>query len=339
MEATAGRTVRVGIYGAGGHCVNQHLPNLKSFDGVEIVAVSDIDEDRARSVAADFAIPAYYADGLQMVESETLDAIWSLVPARARPRVEIAAAERGIHLFCDKPQALEMKAAMDIDQALQESGALGTVCFRERYRPLWQEAKRLLEDKQIVHIRFQSVAPLPATPPQAEMSDWDQNVENHATFLGWGTHAIDYCRFVSGLDIVRAQAFFCAPDRYHVPLSTAYTFAMSNGATMAMTFLQTSAAQPPNEPYFLFYYEGGYVALHEGYRGIEMNGEVVYDAEEFQPWRELDRAFVNAIRTGDGSSLLNDFHDGLNTLAPLLAGWESARRGGESIDVARYGQR
>ena len=81
------------------------------------------------------------------------------------------------------------------------------------------------------------------------------------------------------------------------------------------------------------------MALHQGYSGIEMNGEVVYEAEEFQPWRELDRIFVNAIRTGDGSALLNDFHDGLNTLAPLLAGWESAQQGGVPIDVATYGER
>ena len=335
MTAT-GRKVRIGMYGAGGHCVNQHLPNLTSFEDVEIVAVSDINEDRARRAAADFGIPRHYTDGMEMIECESLDAIWSLVPASARPRVEIAAADRGIHLFCDKPQTLEMKAALDIDEALGRSGALGTVCFRERYRPLWQQAKRLLEDKEIVHIRFQSVQSLPPVEPDIEIPGWDRIVENHAAFLGWGPHAIDYCRFLSGLDIVIAQAFFCDPDRYHVPLSTAFNFAMSNGATMTMTFLQVSAATPPHEPYFLFFYEGGYVAVHQGYGGVEMNGEQVYVAEEFQPWRELDRVFVHAIRTGDGTGLLNDFHDGLKTLAPLLAGWESARSGGAPIDVAAY---
>ncbi len=333
------RKVRIGMYGAGGHCVNQHLPNLTSFDEVEVIAISDIDEDRARKAAADFGVPNYYADGLKMIESETLDAMWSLVASGARPRVEIAAAERGIHLFCDKPQTLEMGAALDIDEALQRSGTMGTVCFRERYRPLWQEAKRLLEDKEVVHIRFQSVDRLPSQQPEIDTPGWDRIIENHTAFLGWGPHAIDTCRFVSDLDIVTAQAFFCEPARYHVPLSTAYNFLMSNGATMTMTFLQTTGTSPSNEPYFLFYYEGGYVALHQGYGGIEMNGEQVYEAEEFEPWRELDRTFVNAIQTCDSSGLLNDFHDGLKTLAPLLAGWESARNGGTPIDVASYMKR
>ena len=43
---------------------------------------------------------------------------------------------------------------------------------------------------------------------------------------------------------------------------------------------------------------------------------------------KLDRTFVNSIRTGNSAFLLNDFHDGLKTLAPMLASWESACNGG-----------
>ncbi|AWT59221.1 MAG: scyllo-inositol 2-dehydrogenase (NAD(+)) [Candidatus Moanabacter tarae] len=328
--------LQIGIYGAGGHCVNQHLPNLNSFGDVEIVAICDINKKQAQKVATDFGIPSYYTDGLKMLKSESIDALWSLVAAGERPDVEITAAKKGVHLFCDKPQTLDMKDAIEIDEALQQSGALGTVCFRERYRPLWQEAKRLLKDKNIVHIRFQSFAGLPSKQPNIDTPGWDRIIENHADFLGWGPHAIDYCRFVSGLEIVTAQAFFCSPARYHVPLSASYNFALSNDATMTMTFVQTSEKSPQNEPYFLFYYEGGYLAVHQGYSGIEMNGDQVFQATEFQPWRELDRIFVNAIQTGDTSYLLNDFHDGLKTLAPLLAGWESARNGGSVVDVPSY---
>ena len=51
------------------------------------------------------------------------------------------------------------------------SGAISTVCFRERYRPLFQEARRLLEDKAVTHIRFQNTAGLPLL--EAEVSDPD----------------------------------------------------------------------------------------------------------------------------------------------------------------------
>ncbi len=328
--------VRVGMFGAGAHAVTQHLPNLKSIPGAEVVAVCDIDGGKARSAASEFAVPAAYADGLEMVERESLDALWSVVPAAVRPAVEIAAAGNGAHLFCEKPQALDMKTALEIDDALKRNGLLGTVCFRERYRPIFQEAKRRLAGKEIVHVRFQSVDPLPPPDPDAATPGWETVIEGHDNFLGWGPHAIDYVRFVSGLDVEAAQAFFCERGPYRVPLSAPCSFRLSNGATMSMTFLHTSPESPANEAWFLFYYEGGYLAIHRGYSHIEMNGETVYVSEEFQPWRELDRTFIEAIRSGSGSGLRSDFSDGLKTLAPLLAARESSRRGGVPVDVDSF---
>ena len=54
------------------------------------------------------------------------------------------------------------------------------------------------------------------------------------------------------------------------------------------------------------------------------------------PWFEQDRVFIEAVRTGNRALLLNDYADGLYSLAPVLAGWESARRGGELIAVAEF---
>ena len=62
----------------------------------------------------------------------------------------------------------------------------------------------------------------------------------------------------------------------------------------------------------------------------------MYRAEEFDPWFEQDRIFIEAVRSGDGSGILNDYNDGLKSLAPVLAAWESSRRGGECIDVPAF---
>ena len=67
-----------------------------------------------------------------------------------------------------------------------------------------------------------------------------------------------------------------------------------------------------------------------------MNGETVFKGEDYNPWFELDRRFCEAVRSGDASNMLNDYHDGLYSLAPVLAGWESQRRGGVPIDVEEF---
>ena len=150
------RTVKVGIYGAGNHARNNHLLNLTRLEDVEVVAVCDIVVENPRQAAADFGISSIYTDGHEMIKNESLDTLWSTVVAAAREAgVEVAAAEKGIHIFIEKPQAMDMGIAYRIDDAIRRSGVFSTVCFRERYRPIFQEAKRLLQDKKIVHIRFQ----------------------------------------------------------------------------------------------------------------------------------------------------------------------------------------
>ena len=72
------------------------------------------------------------------------------------------------------------------------------------------------------------------------------------------------------------------------------------------------------------------------YDRIEQNGETVYQAQEFDPWFEQARLFIEAVRSGDGSAILNDYHDGLYSLAPVLAGGESSKRHGECIDVPAF---
>jgi predicted dehydrogenase len=328
------KPIRVGIYGAGNFANKQHLPNLARIDDVEIVCVCDINEKAARDTASRFDIPRVYTNAHEMLNTEEMDAMWSIVPAFARTDVEATAASKGIHLFSEKPQALEMSVARNIDEAVRDAGVLSTVCFRERYRPIFQEAKRLLEDKEIVHIRFQSIRPLPE--PRDDAS-WHSDFEKGASaFFDWGPHAVDYTRFITGLNVETAQAYLKHnPDRHRAPTSASFNFLMSNGATMSMTFVSASPTQPPDEPYFIVYYEGGYLGIHR-YDHIDMNGETVFQAEEFNPWFELDRIFCEAVRSGDGKALLNDYHDGLYSLAPILAGWESARRGGEPIDIETF---
>ena len=328
------KTIRVGVFGAGNFANKQHIPNLTNIDGVDVVAVCDVNEEAARKTAERFDIPAVYTDGHEMLDKESMDAMWSIVPAFARTDVEASAASKGIHLFSEKPQAIEMAVARRIDDAIREAGVLSSVCFRERYRPIFQEAKRLLEGKEIAHIRFQSFRDLPQT---RDSGSWHSDFEKGASaFFDWGPHAVDYSRFVSGVDITTAQGYLKHDtERHRAPTSTSFNYLMSNGATMTLTVICATPTIPPEEPFFLFFYEGGYLAIH-GYDYIEVNGEKVFEGQDYNPWFELDRLFCEAVRSGDGSQLLNDYHDGLYSLGPVLAAWESSRQGGQPIDVEEY---
>lgn len=330
--------VRAAIYGTGSWANQTHIPNLKKL-GVDVVAACDVDAAALRRTAERFEIPAVYADGREMVEKERFDVLYSIVPAFARTDVEVRAVERGIHLFSEKPQALRMAVALEIDRTVRKVDVLSTVCFRERYRPLFREARRILSEKRIVHVVFRSVGGLPPCKEGMEEASWWRQMEKSGgPALDWGVHAVDYIRFTTGLEVDKVQAFnFEKPEVFSDPLSSSFHFLLDNGATMTMTFVRADPSGTP-QPWFTFFFEGGRLEIHN-YDRIDLNGETIYRGREFDPWFEQSRIFVEAVRSGDREGILNDYHDGLYSLAPILAGWDSARQGGRCIEVnAYYGQ-
>lgn len=335
-ESDAGSGVRVGILGSGGWARRTHIPHLQSL-GADIVALCDLNADAAGAASDEFGIPSTYTDGLQMLADESLDVLYSCVPAFARTGIEAAAARSGVHLFSEKPQSTSMAVPRAIADAVDEGGVLSTVCFRERYRPLFQQARRRLQDKRVVHARFQSFGGLPAPfdRGEARTAGWNAwMAKGGSRAFDWGVHAVDYLRFMSGLDVATSQAFYNDPGDRSAPLSSSFNLAFTNGATATLSFVSAGPI-PPGEPWFTLFYEGGYLSVF-GYERIEENGEVVYEAEEFDPWHEQDRVFIDAVRRRDGSAILNDYRDGLQSLAPVLAAWSSANRGGAPVDVATF---
>ena len=328
-------SVRVAVYGTGRFAQATHLPNLSRIDGVEIVALCDINENALREASAQFGVSRTYADAHEMLVAEKPDALWSIVPAFARTDVEIAAAEKGIQLFSEKPQAMDMALAKRIDAAVQKGGVISTVGFRERYRPIFQEARRLLRDKRVAHVRFQQVSQNNKVD-RFGGDDWTNQVEKGGVrFFDWGVHATDYTRFMTGQDVLRAQAFLFHPDEYHTPLSSSFHYQLSAGATATLTFIECDPAGPGEEPYFKIHFDGGRLSVF-GYERIELNDEVVYEADPFDPWLVQDQAFVEAVRSKDPGLLQSDYHDGLRSLAPILACWDSARRDGTCVDVEAF---
>ncbi|MEW6753184.1 MAG: Gfo/Idh/MocA family oxidoreductase, partial [Candidatus Latescibacterota bacterium] len=333
------RVLRVGVYGTGTWACRTHIPNLQRLQGVAVAALSDADPERLQAAAAQFGVQRTYADAHEMLDREELDILFSVVPAFARTDVEAEAAGRGVHLFSEKPQALTMAVARRIDEAVRRAGVLSTVCFRERYRPLFQQARRLLAGRKVVHVRFQMAGGLPlrqSDVPAGQEDQWHYRMDQAGgPAFDWGVHAVDYVRFMTGLDVEQAQAFYHHPAEFNRPLSCSFSFQLGGGATMTMTFVSAAPLPSPAEPPFTVFCEGGHLALWM-YDRIAVDGQVVYRADEFDPWFEQDRVFVEAVRSGDPSGILNDYHDGLFSLAPVLAGWESARGGGTLIHVPTY---
>jgi predicted dehydrogenase len=330
--------VRVAIYGCGRWANHTHIPNLQKIEGAEVVALCDIDPQALRSTAQRFNVAQTYRDGHEMLDGEGIDALFSVVRARARTDVEARAAEKGIHLFSEKPQAETMALARRIDGAIRRGGVISTVGVRERYRPLFQHARQHLAGREITHVQFQSLyrghVPL---GPGPETSTQARSLPDEMA-MSWGVHAVDCIRFVTGLEVTKAQGFQFQPDRYLLPIAQSCHLRLSNGAAATLTFVDVCADQPLALPAFHVYYVGGclFIRRHDQFAwSMAVDGQEPC-RDDFDPWFEQDRLFIQAIRSGDRHVLLNDYHDGLYSLAPVLAARGSARQGGACVDVEAF---
>jgi predicted dehydrogenase len=67
------KRIRVALIGAGMMATRHHYPSLASFPDVDLVAISDLVEDKAHHAAATFGIPAnaVFTDAAAMIATRS----------------------------------------------------------------------------------------------------------------------------------------------------------------------------------------------------------------------------------------------------------------------------
>lgn len=116
------KPVRIGFIGIGYIAIHAHLPGLAPLveDGqVEFTAFCDVDGKALAEHAATFGARATYTDHREMLDKEELDALYvCLPPTRHTDQIAIAA-DKGIAVFVEKPQTLDLAQARAFVAAVQ----------------------------------------------------------------------------------------------------------------------------------------------------------------------------------------------------------------------------
>ena len=146
------KKLKIAVIGAGGIAVGSHLPGYARMDNVEIVAVCDILKDRAEQVAEKFSIPAVYTDYKDVLNILNLDAIDICTPNYLHSKIACEALEKGINVFCEKPDAVSVAEAEKMKAAAEKSGKVLMVMRNNRYRATAAFLKKYIEDGKMGNI-------------------------------------------------------------------------------------------------------------------------------------------------------------------------------------------
>jgi myo-inositol 2-dehydrogenase / D-chiro-inositol 1-dehydrogenase len=138
----APRPLRVGLVG-GGFIAGRHAGSLAAIQGVQVAAVADPLPARAEALAARAGARAY-SDHRWMLDAEALDAVYVCVPPFAHGPPELAALERGLPLFVEKPIAIDTATAETVAAEVARRGVVTATGYHWRYLDTVERAAELL---------------------------------------------------------------------------------------------------------------------------------------------------------------------------------------------------
>ncbi|WP_198664455.1 DUF6807 family protein [Jiangella endophytica] len=128
------RPLRVAVVGAGAIARSSHLPSLARLaPRVEVVALVDVDLDRAKTLAADAGVPACYSDVDEMLAREQPDLVTLATPPVAHRAAAVAALRAGAWVWCEKPPALSLADYDAISAHEREGGPYAAYVFQHRF--------------------------------------------------------------------------------------------------------------------------------------------------------------------------------------------------------------
>jgi predicted dehydrogenase len=142
------RRVRVGFIGCGGHSYRNIFPTFQ-YAPVDLVAVCDLNRERAEQVGRQFGAPAVYTDYHEMLSREALDAVFIVTGYDAQgrplyPPIATDALRAGVHAWIEKPPAASAAEIRALQQTSAETGRFVMVGFKKMFFPANVKAKSLI---------------------------------------------------------------------------------------------------------------------------------------------------------------------------------------------------
>lgn len=325
--------MRIGVIGAG-WIAEEHVAIIGRLDGVELAAVCDVDEARARGLAG--GAPAY-TDWHELIERESPDAVFVCTPPLLHREMTVEALEQGIHVYLEKPIARGLYDARAIVDAAARSDAVCAVGYQWRGVEVLDDVREALDGQELGLLIGIGTGPTKSRPWFLKRSEGGGNLLERAS------HGIDLARAVGG-EVVAVQAFASAVplaqsagERGDIEDAATITLRFERGAVGSTSIAWTRDGLPGRYSLDVLGSESSLrLELDPDFtlRGTSCGREIDARTKQHPIERSVQR-FVESARDGDGSRVFCKPADAAGTLAVVVACEEASASGG-TIQVPSF---
>lgn len=127
-----------------GAIANKHVTALSYLDGVELVAVSDLNLEAAEAFAGKHGVRSY-EDPREMIQENDIDIVSILTPSGFHAKNILDLVDCGTHFVVEKPMALRLDDADKIIRSCAEQNTKVFVVQQNRFNPPVQALKAAID--------------------------------------------------------------------------------------------------------------------------------------------------------------------------------------------------
>jgi predicted dehydrogenase len=205
--------VRVAVIGCGKIAERASLPNLVNYKNKAAVTVlCDIDESRAAALKDKFQLTGadIERNWKKVVKRKDVDAVFIDTPNYLHEEMALAALKHKKHVLVEKPIAILAKAADNMARAAVKYGVYLMVEQTQRFDPVHQAAKKVLDSGALGHIhnirgRIGHAGPEYWSEGKAHWF-YDKSKSGGGAMIDIGVHITDLIRWFAGKKITEVFA-------------------------------------------------------------------------------------------------------------------------------------
>jgi predicted dehydrogenase len=191
-----------GIIGCGNVTEVKSGPAFNKVEGSRLAAVMRRNGSLAEDYARRHKVPKFYTDALDLINDDSVDAVYVATPPSSHMEYAIASIKAGKPVYIEKPMALNHAECMQINEASEKYGVPVFVAYYRRALPGFLKVRDLIETGSIgkvLHVMIQ-LFKAPSTEEIAGRLPWrvDPIISGGGHFFDLACHQLDWLDYLFG---------------------------------------------------------------------------------------------------------------------------------------------
>lgn len=201
VGATTKQALRFALIGGAAGIARTHIDALQQLPAAQIVGLADVNLEAGAARADQLGCP-FFADHRRLLVESQPDVAVIVTPHPFHAPIAIDCFAAGAHVLVEKPIAVEVAEADQMNAAADAAGKLLVVNFQNRFRPVIQHAKALIDRGEIGSlVRTLCVEPWYRSAAYYRSATWrgSWRGEGGGILMNQAPHTLDLLCYLAGV--------------------------------------------------------------------------------------------------------------------------------------------